>query len=201
METNTPADILALAGYISLLFLRNLIIGYLERGTEKEVLKFVLGEMMMEDVFDKLELPTPPMIFGEICMCFDHDFDMELIDSTIGIRPSEAMRKSKTMFNAITGDNNPGYWSYKTSCLYTFECGEVISEIDRILADYYDRFLEVFHKYNPSDLIIRIWVGVKESGEYPAIRFEEETIKMLSLMGAKIDIILYNDYLELEDDM
>lgn len=70
---------------------------------------------MMEDVFNKPDLPTPPMIFGEICMCFDYDFDMKLIDSTIGIRSSEAMRKSKTMFNTITGDNNPGYWLYKTS--------------------------------------------------------------------------------------
>lgn len=144
---------------------------------------------MMEDVFNKPDLPTPPMIFGEICMCFDYDFDMKLIDSTIGIRSSEAMRKSKTMFNIITGDNNPGYQLYKTSCLYTFECEELIDKINGILANYYDGFSEVFRKYNPSDFIIRIWVGVKESGEYPVIRFEKETLKMLGLMGAKIDVI------------
>ena len=112
----------------------------------------------------------------------------------MGIQQNEAVRKSDTMFNTTIGDNNPGYWSYKTDRSCTFESETIIDEISNILTKHQDKFMEVCYKYNPSDFFVRIWVGVREEGEYPVIEFDKKVINILSTMGIRVDIVLYNEY-------
>ena len=148
----------------------------------------------MKSVFNKIDPPISPIIYGEICMCFDYDFDIKFIDNIIGVQHNEAVRKSDTMFNTTIGDNNPGSWSYKTDRSCTFESETIIDEISNILTKYQDKFMEACHKYNPSDFFVRIWVGVREEGEYPVIEFGKKVINILSSMGIRVDIVLYNEY-------
>ena len=56
----------------------------------------------MKSIFNKMDLPAPPIIWGEICMCFDYDFDIKFVDNIMGIQQNEAVRKSDTMFNTTT---------------------------------------------------------------------------------------------------
>lgn len=54
--------------------------------------------------------------------------------------------------------------------------------------------MEACYKYNPSDFFVRIWVGVREEREYPVIEFDKKVINILSTMGIRVDIVLYNEY-------
>ncbi len=150
----------------------------------------------MEYIFDKRDIPIPPVISGEICMCFNYDFDINIIDNIIGIKASEAVRKSKTRFNTIIKDNNPGYWSYKIRDFNTFECGELANNINEILLRNYSGFMMAYYKYRPTDFFVRMLIGIKKSGEYPAIGFDKKVLETFAQMGIRIDISVYNDFFE-----
>lgn len=150
----------------------------------------------MKNIYYNADLPIPPVMFCEICMCFDYDFDVNVLDKVIGLKSDEAVRKSETMFNNVSMDNNPGYWTYKTDKFETFEFEGLTTEISRILMANREGFLKAYNEYNPSSFFIRIWICVKESDEYPVINFSRRIINILFSMNIEIDIVVYNDYLE-----
>lgn len=148
----------------------------------------------MKNVRYEIDLPVPPVMFCEICMCFDYDFDVNILDEIIGLKASELMRKSETMFNCITMDNNPGYWSYKTRSFESFEFEGMTREIEKILTEKRSGFINAYNKYMPSSFFIRIWICIRQSDEYPEINLNREIINILFSMNIEVDIVVYNDY-------
>lgn len=56
--------------------------------------------------------PVPPMVWGEITLCFDSDRPAGDLPEILPIRPAELVSRSETRYNPTEHRQNPGFLTY-----------------------------------------------------------------------------------------
>lgn len=140
-------------------------------------------------------LPTPPNLFAEIVLLFDHDFPIEQVNARLGLNPTESKRQFQTRINPMTQEKNPGFWLFQTEVISSFDIKPLLQMIDNFLSAHSTGLHEVIQQYSPSCFILRIRVLVQQEDEYPSIRLDPEILQRLSSFNASIEIDVDNDFI------
>jgi hypothetical protein len=140
-----------------------------------------------------------PSITGSLVLCFDRDFDVNIISQSLGIEPTEAKRLSETRINPITKHRNCGYWRIETRKFMTFDSKEVQDALLDLLSEKMNAIRDVFAEYQGT-AIFRFFIEAEPSNE-PVIMFNEDFINATSQLNAKLDVVIdipfyYSDELE-----
>lgn len=148
--------------------------------------------------FEVVPLDTPPSLYAEIVLCFDYDFPMQEIEETLKLKAKEAKQWSETRINPITHVHNPGFWEYRTEDISSFDVDDLFDILHDLLASHMLEFQRVIQKYTPTDVILRIYVKLRQEGAFPAIRLDRHLLEAVLALNAYVDIVLDNDYVDTE---
>ena len=102
--------------------------------------------------------PIPPVVWGEICLTFPQDFPMEEIDRAVGICATEKQRKSQQRISPLTGQQNPGFWSYRTPAIGAtyFNCAPALQRISDVLSAHCSALQAVLAAYSGAELTVSL---------------------------------------------
>lgn len=139
-------------------------------------------------------IPVAPIISARIHLCFDCDFPMDSLNELIGLQAAEMKRQSKTRINPLTHKQNPGYWSYYTERVSSFDCAPFFSSLNRMLMAHAQGLRQAIEQHQPGEIYICIQVLVQQEDEYPSIRLSPQLLSTISSLNAFLDIIVENDY-------
>ena len=82
---------------------------------------------------EQAELYVFPICYAELVLCFDHDFPVDELDSKIGLHATERLRQADTRINPFSGENNPGYWLYRTNSFLSDDIRMLSEELTDLL--------------------------------------------------------------------
>ena len=157
---------------------------------ENQMGKTVITEMMGELVRLN-DVPDPPEVWGEFVLCFDVDFDVNIVTTRLGMSPYRAKRMSECRFNVLEQKQNPGYWEIRTEKIVAeeFDAEQSVHDLCALVKPIKSEIEAILNKY-PGEAIFRLNVKIEEIGSIPAIVFLPEDLELISSMGAKLDIIV-----------
>lgn len=130
-----------------------------------------------------------PSIYGEIVLCFDVDFDVNEITQILDVSPSSLGRRSEMRINPFTGEQNPGFWEYRTQTIVAYDCDSVLNEMHLFLKEHAENIIRIKTVY-PCDVILRVYTDAGESANAPSIWLDKALIKTLAVLDAVVDIIV-----------
>lgn len=140
--------------------------------------------------------PIPPVVWGEICLTFPQDFPMEEIDRTIGICATEKQRKSRQRISPLTGQQNPGFWSYQIPAAKAadFDCAPALQRISDFLSAHFSALQTVLETYPGAELTVFLYIQVKAHDDNPGIRLTPDFMELLHCLPASLEIHQENDF-------
>jgi len=130
-----------------------------------------------------------PMINGKFILCFDTDFDINLVTEALGLVPTFSKRMAETRINAITKNNNCGFWEIETCPIETYDSYKVQQRLYQMTHAYIGELKRIIKEYK-GESIYRFIVEV--SDEFPALMFEEWLLADANYLKSKIDVVITN---------
>lgn len=134
--------------------------------------------------------PAPPIIWGEICLCFRCDRSARDLLDIIPIIPTKLASRSETKYNPIEQCQNPGYWIYETAKECSFETAALFQNLDDLLKRHMETFQKAKQQFAPCDMFVRLYVQVCQQDEFPTIRISSDMNGTMAALGAYLDIIV-----------
>lgn len=120
------------------------------------------------------------------------DFDRHELTRFIGVEPTSAWNK---------GERDPkrqlprcSLWEFSSSEIKgtNVDLYEVTDRLIEALVPHQDRIKEAIARWNLNPTLqIVLWIAMDESVPTPVIGFSREAVKMVSYMGASIDVDTY----------
>lgn len=140
--------------------------------------------------------PIPPVVWGEICLTFPQDFPMEEIDRAVGICATKKQRKSQQRISPLTGQQNPGFWSYRTPAIGAtyFDCAPALQLISDVLSDHCSALQAILAAYSGAELTVSLYIEVKAPDDTPDIRLTPDFMELLRRLPAALEIHQENDF-------
>lgn len=138
-------------------------------------------------ISEEIEFQAKPSIYGEITLCFDIDFDMNIITQILGVMPNSVGRRSEMRVNPFTGEKNPGFWEYRTQTVFAYDSDCVFDKMHLFLTEHIEELLKIKEEY-PYDVILRLYADAGTEAYAPAIWLNKEIIKDLAILDADVDI-------------
>lgn len=135
-------------------------------------------------------LPIPPVIFAELTFCFEHELPIEELDEVMGLQAFEAVPYQKTRISPITKQKNPGYWTFRTKSIQTFNCDEIFSLVENLVSVHCNGIKNALTKYSMSEFLVTIYITSQQKGDYPSIRISPERMTFFSTWNICLDIII-----------
>ena len=128
-----------------------------------------------------------PGIYGEIVLCFDVDFDVHEITQILGVSPSSLGRRSEMRIHPLTGEQNPGFWEYRTQTAFAYDSDCVLDELHLFLKAHAEEIIRIKKVY-PCDVILRLYADAGESADAPGIWLDRALMKAAAALDASIEI-------------
>jgi hypothetical protein len=126
--------------------------------------------------------------WGELCICFDEDFNMDEISLILGERPYQAQRQAETRINPFSQQHNPGYWEYRTSERSAAYCDAAMLQIYDFMFRHKSELLQILRDYATSGIYIRFWTQVSDVDDFEGDRLQPHFLALASELNATIDI-------------
>lgn len=134
--------------------------------------------------------PAPPMVCGEITLCFDSDRTAGELLKIIPLRPTELVSRSETRYNPIEHRQNPGFWTYKAEKSQSFDTEPLFRQLADMLRRHERAFRQATQEYAPCKMFVRLYAEVQQPGDFPAIRIPPELSGILAALGATLDVVV-----------
>lgn len=138
-------------------------------------------------ISEEIEFQAKPSIYGEITLCFDIDFDTNVITQILGITPNSIGRRSEMRINPFTGEQNPGFWEYRTQTVFAYDSDSIMNEMHLFLTEHIEALLRIKEEY-PCDIVIRLYADAGTEADAPAVWLNKAIIKTLAILNADVDI-------------
>ena len=127
------------------------------------------------------------MVYIEMNLFFDNDFDVYKIEKELNIKPSDCKRRNETRMSPFDKNKHlEAYWSLVTN---TFEELDIKPAIDDLLKMLEGK-LQIIKKIceeNNGEVCFEI-VSIFERDNLPAIYFEKRFLSIVNYLDAGIDI-------------
>ena len=134
--------------------------------------------------------PAPPMVWGEITLCFDSDRPAGDLPEILPIRPAELVSRSETRYNPTEHRQNPGFCTYKAGKSQSFDAEPIFRQLADMLRRHEQAFRQAMREYAPCEMFVRLYAEVQQPGNFPAIRIPPELSGILAALGATLDVVV-----------
>ena len=136
----------------------------------------------------------PPCMHCAVVICFDEEVSFDEIDTAIGIPATTTMQYNLTRMNPFTHKHNPGYWEYEMERTRSESCENLLDQIQNFLLHYGAGIRTVLNRYVTSELIIRIFLDIRQPNTFPDITIGKKVMEAILPLGGSIDIVVSEDF-------
>lgn len=129
------------------------------------------------------------IIYAEMHIVFDNDFDVRSITERLGITPTVCKNRKETRISPLTNEHVEGVWTLKTEEKEESDLGVVLNELIEKISNKLTEIKKICDE-NHGEVIFDV-VPFFDGDNRPDLYFDRNFLDVVNCLNATIQIDLY----------
>lgn len=137
--------------------------------------------------------PLTPKVWAAFTMCFDCDFDINIISKNLGELPYDAKATSQCRVSQFTGKHNPGYWEIRSEAIFTYESSDCVVPFCAQIRKLMPGMKNILCMYSGTSFF-RLFIDIESENEFPNIALSSDVLAVITELDATLEVVVRNMY-------